>query len=715
MASVVKTTAVALRRGNTEANKIFTGVQGELVVDMGADGQGTDVNTTLRLHNGITTGGIPMARADLANTTTKVLATGRSALNDKNLAYADLSNIETSANPSNIISTFSSYGFVKGTEVETMLSSYVKTDFTNADTTKLATSAGHTGKNLAYADTTNINTKDLTDVTKHAGGASGDKALAYADMSNVDLGSITGRFASVDLSNVTTASWELIKTQQNIESQTFKDTTIVAGSVIAGHYPTTQAVVDYVQSGGGASDKLNTNFSNATDWTPLYSDSVAYFKYLNEGQIIAGGTGFEENNTYYTGITLDSDNETIKVEVTSVNSSGNISSAKINPEFGKTDLTSTNTVNISNEDGGKAVITFTSTLFSNGLYRYQVSSITTIVSGGFEELEYNNEDGVTAIPGLFIKALTVNDSGAITSYRFKPEEGSTDISGELTISSGITGATSARINAECLNTFPTIGGAGLLKTNLSNLPGMSNDDILAERNSDWRIRSNIAIPQTASAADYHRIVTAGLVSDALHNVTADKANKDGDGNVIKTTYAKIAGNNSFTGTNSFTTQPATDSSTKAATTAFVHSVLESIWGVGSLYFGTQATCPMTALIPGSTWTKIEGRYLLSSGTLDGTSETYSATNTVDAGLPDHKHYLSNGTRSSGEQPSEGTLGNSNNNSGNNDYTLQGFSNTSTYPADKYLSSSANATNSTYGLSETVRPAAYVINVWRRTA
>lgn len=694
MASVVKTTAVALRRGNTEANKIFTGVEGELVVDLGADGTGTDIDTTLRLHNGITQGGIPMARADLANITTRVLASGRTVLNDKNLAYADLSNLETLENPTNIVNILSGYGLVKNSQLETDLEAYAKADFTNIDTAKLATSAGHKGKDLAYADTSNINTKDLVDTIKHPGGTSGNKALAYADMSNVDLSHITGQFAAADLSNVSTDSWEAIKLQQNLESKTLKDYAILEDNIEVEHYPTTQAVVDYVKQGGIGTNKLNTDFSNALNWDILYSDDPTHFEYLGDGQIINGGTGFEITKDYYTGLTLDADKETLAVEVTSLNIHDNIASAKIRPEFGKTDLSSSNQLTIINEKGGEALIQFTSTKQSNGLYKYEVSSITNIKEGGFEEIEYNNQNSITAVPALFIKPLTVNEAGTITSYKFKPSDGGTDITGELTISSDKSGSTPAKINAVCRNTFPQVGGAGLLKNNLTNLPGMSNADTLAEKDSDWRIRSNIAIPKVASAQDYHRIVTAGLVSDAIKDATGEL-----------TGYAKLTGNNTFTGTNTFKTQNASDNSTKAATTAFVQAaltaMLDAMWPVDSIFIGTQSTCPMQTLIPGSSWVSIEGRYLLSSGTLAGTSESYTAKSVVNPGLPNIK-----GTFGGISLAGTGAFTSTGNIACDTSTSVGGGRN---YDFD------ASRSSSTYGSSTTVRAPAYVVNVWRRTA
>ena len=215
MASYVETTAVALRRGSTTANEQFVGVQGELVADLGSNmsaGEGTDISTTIRLHNGITPGGIPMARADFGNITTQALAENRNRIEDKNLAYADLSNLEKNSNPEQIVRVFTEYGFAKKAEVDTALETYAKKDMSNVDTTPLATSKGD--KNLAYSNTSNLNTANLVDKNIHDG-TNGNKPLAYADLSNVNLASVTGNFAKTDFSNVEQATWNNIITTQN--------------------------------------------------------------------------------------------------------------------------------------------------------------------------------------------------------------------------------------------------------------------------------------------------------------------------------------------------------------------------------------------------------------------------------------------------------------------------------------------------------------------
>lgn len=166
----------------------------------------------------------------------------------------------------------------------------------------------------------------------------------------------------------------------------------------------------------------------------------------------------------------------------------------------------------------------------------------------------------------------------------------------------------------------------------------------------------------------------------------------------------------ITATKTFTTAPlvptqaTTDDSQKAASTAFVKDVLEALYPVGSLYMGTQSTCPLATLIPGSTWTPVQGRYLLASGTLAGTSETYSAAGTVAAGLP-------NITGSSGGIKTDGSTSGALSKSG----TAYGGNTRTETNQFQNLQFRAASSNSTYGSSSTVRPPAYVVNVWRRDA
>ena len=144
-------------------------------------------------------------------------------------------------------------------------------------------------------------------------------------------------------------------------------------------------------------------------------------------------------------------------------------------------------------------------------------------------------------------------------------------------------------------------------------------------------------------------------------------------------------------------------------------LLETIYPVGSIYIGTQSICPLEALIPNSSWTKIEGRYLLASGTLAGTSETYSATNTVASGAPNitgsFKAGRSTNSALSNILDTDGAFYSDGSTSGAYS-TVAGDANS---PAgDKVAHFDASRSNNTYGKSDAIRSPAYVVNVWRRT-
>ena len=226
MAAEVITTAVALRKGDTESNRVFVGVLGEVTADLGNEANGVlgvDGNVTLRIHNGINQGGIPLARADTRNVSTASLAENREWFDDKNLAYADLSNIEETVDDeaiAKIVNTLSTYGMVNTEQLSTELLKYAFADMSNVVTSTLATGRGRgENGNLAYADTTNINTADLVSEIIHTG-ADGNLPLAYANTSNINTTNLTldtderpitmsgPILARSDFENITKESWQ---------------------------------------------------------------------------------------------------------------------------------------------------------------------------------------------------------------------------------------------------------------------------------------------------------------------------------------------------------------------------------------------------------------------------------------------------------------------------------------------------------------------------
>lgn len=157
--------------------------------------------------------------------------------------------------------------------------------------------------------------------------------------------------------------------------------------------------------------------------------------------------------------------------------------------------------------------------------------------------------------------------------------------------------------------------------------------------------------------------------------------------------------------------PATsDTGTQIATTAFVKNVLAALYPVGSIYIGTQSTCPLATLISGSTWVKVsEGRVL------QGSDSGHSAGTTIEAGLP-------NITGQFGRFPyNVGANQSYTSSSGVLYYTRDSNinevinENSTSKNTSGYINFDASRSSAIYGNSSTVQPPVYVVNIWQRTA
>ena len=137
------------------------------------------------------------------------------------------------------------------------------------------------------------------------------------------------------------------------------------------------------------------------------------------------------------------------------------------------------------------------------------------------------------------------------------------------------------------------------------------------------------------------------------------------------------------------------------------TLLQTIYPVGSVYIGTQATCPMATVIADSTWE------LVSSGKALWTGNGSNANTTIAAGLPDITGSITS--------RSIANTGNWCVKTSSGAFTDGGTSTgdvTAKYGdggVDKKYNFKASSSNSIYGNSTTVQPPAYVVNVWRRTA
>lgn len=128
----------------------------------------------------------------------------------------------------------------------------------------------------------------------------------------------------------------------------------------------------------------------------------------------------------------------------------------------------------------------------------------------------------------------------------------------------------------------------------------------------------------------------------------------------------------------------------------VSNLLSSLYPVGSIYIGTQNTCPLASLISGSQWQLVGQDRALWGG--DGSN----ANTTIEQSLPNHRHTLTLQTR---HGQSGSTYDTAYFSDGNSQTTQTNITGTTSY---------ASASNPIYGGTR-VQPQAYRVNVWRRTA
>lgn len=550
MAAEVITTAVSLRKGDTDSNRAFVGVQGEVTVDLGNEANGVlgvDGNVTLRVHNGINQGGIPLARADTRNISTASLAENRDWFDDKNLAYADLSNIEETVDDeaiAKIVNTLSIYGIVNTEQLTSELLKYALVDMSNVLTSTLASGRGRgENGNLAYADTSNINTADLASPIIHDGNEDGDLPLAYADASNINTTNLTlteeerpagmtgPTLASSELDNITKEAWQSAlfnpENELYLEQTTNKDSFIpsLIDDIQPNHYPSSLAVNNFVNSELNNRNFLKANFSNGTTYEPLYSNAEKLYKYFVPEQenlpIISNNTGFS-TGLYYTGKQLSGETYLFKLVVSNVADTGEITEVIPYINCGTENLNNTK-ITVTNSSG-TLTTTITATARTDGLYQYSCSIPTGTMPGELNDYLYPDID-ITMQSLLFVNILTISDSGEISTFEYIPSYANTILEDDVyEYAIEITSDTNKTATVKlCIESCvpDSLGGAGLAKTDLSNLLGMSEKDKYLEEDSPWRIRHDENIAEISqiniNETEYFTIATKGQVHDALIN------------------------------------------------------------------------------------------------------------------------------------------------------------------------------------------------------
>lgn len=582
MASFQETTAISLRKGSTSECDAFTGILGECVFCSGDDSAGTDINTTLRIHNGITQGGISMARADLTNVNTKALATHRNWLGDKNLAYADLSNIETLSDSTAIALVFETlhgYGLASIEQIDDLEDRKANRTMDNVETSTLADgrtpdTEGKNG-NLAYTNMSNVNTKYLAD-SQYRTGEDDDKALAYADASNVNTANLIELVADrpstmqgpvltdKDLSNVTDEVFKSHADDINTEYTTFKDQIInPESSGLNTHYPTIGAVIDYTAQEIGKLEYMDPEFLKAESWEALYTNAAARDVFNTDPNMLtATGTNYtvdmrysdnperlETINTitpvsYWNATALPVIPLKLAVYNTQVGDDNNKEQPKryrLYPEYGKTDL-GTQTLTFVTEEGGTCTGTLTTTQHpsNSSIYRYQFEK-TGADGDGWAGIPAGLDDFVENAPKydcsttimveqvLCMELVTV-EAGAITGFNFVPsyvaealQDTTSTVYHPILADGSLQSGNNASVDITVSNDLPLIGGAGLVKMDLSNLPGMTNIDIAANAGAQWTINKSKTVDRAAvtiPASEYNRLLTAGQMYDTIKNTTA---------------------------------------------------------------------------------------------------------------------------------------------------------------------------------------------------
>lgn len=147
---------------------------------------------------------------------------------------------------------------------------------------------------------------------------------------------------------------------------------------------------------------------------------------------------------------------------------------------------------------------------------------------------------------------------------------------------------------------------------------------------------------------------------------------------------------------------AVNSTLTALIASSITTAIDSIYPVGSVYIGTQSTCPLATLIPNSTW------QLQNSGlVLQCSDSSHTAGTTISAGLPNITGTL--GASWGSDASDTGAFHHEGNDPNSN------MGGDSKWNNSSWASFDASRSNSIYGNSTTVQPPAYVVNVWRRTA
>ena len=330
----------------------------------------------------------------------------------------------------------------------------------------------------------------------------------------------------------------------------------------------------------------------------------------------------------------------------------------------------------------------------------EVELATVATSGSYNDLSnkptiptVNNAALTIQKNGSNVATFTANASSNVTANISVPNVTSTYTATGTDAVNGV-----AVSNAIATKQDTLVSGTNIKTINGTSLLGSGDIVIQSAPNLD-----NKSI--TKNTAD--ELQTIGVINQ--NNTTT----------AIKTWTGTLAQYNAIATKDNNTLYNITDDNTAVAYQAYtkseVNNLIEAIYPVGSIYIGTQSTCPLATLISGSTWVKVsEGRVL------QGSDSGHNAGTTIEAGLPNIT-----GTFMSGQPDGGGAnpfSGNSGFYSTGSLYLTNIISNThqitetaSNFNNGGALGLDASRSSLIYGNSNTVQPPAFVVNIWKRTA
>lgn len=231
---------------------------------------------------------------------------------------------------------------------------------------------------------------------------------------------------------------------------------------------------------------------------------------------------------------------------------------------------------------------------------------------------------------------------------------------------------------------------------------ISVDDTETTTEIDTETTSEVTLATVATSGSYNdltdkpTIPTAGTGIDITNDIISVEGVKDqrNTSTAIKTWTGTRAQYEAIVSKDSNTLYNITDDTNTTLT------LLEALYPVGSVYITTASTCPLSALISGSTW------QLVSSGrVLQGADSGHSAGTTIEAGLPNITGSFDR-PNAYGVGPVSGAF--------TQGASVGGYSRAITSTDSSYVDFDASQSNAIYGNSDTVQPPAYVVNIFRRT-